>query len=526
VPAGALVCKEEILGLGNGAANAVHEFMNIPGMAIITGAAQVWRATLGKIFDVANGAIGLAAKPFQAALDAAGCNRSIGPITVSPANALVGNLPYCQAKDFVEKEAGAVMKKMADWLLPNPFGVNMSGGRTFDMLAAGASVSGHDSCDQIGCKDVPTQVAANIIDEQMAEDRADFQSKPIFARMFDASNDNSLVTRVAMSIPANARTSATNSVATLMRNPIGSLPHYLGSLLSQPRVFAASDKAADPFGVGTVAFPKDEIPEDPEQYWDDHCSDNASQAYQNDAEAASHNWNQDAADHPDPNTGMPTHTFTNACALIKHTVGNVGAKYDTDLLTSDEQKTLQTQTVSSGSTNGTTGSLPKGNAKDLATELKKYVDNGKVKCLSSGCPDIAHTASGQSIKGGEGCLVDALRPELVGMLLQLAQMGHSFVLSALCSDHHNDGIKEHSGGAAADFNTIDGVFMGPDNVAWDTQKVTVGKKLDADVASFMPKQTEFLQQQCHPKFDFLNGFGGSKILSDPCHHQHISVGNL
>jgi hypothetical protein len=79
------------------------------------------------------------------------------------------------------------------------------------------------------------------------------------------------------------------------------------------------------------------------------------------------------------------------------------------------------------------GGLPSGSAQDLAAQLKPYVDNGKIKCLSSGCPDIVKTASGESIKNGS-CYVDALDSSLLGMLLKLAQMGHTFILSAVCSD--------------------------------------------------------------------------------------------
>jgi lysophospholipase L1-like esterase len=168
------------------------------------------------------------------------------------------------------------------------------------------------------------------------------------------------------------------------------------------------------------------------------------------------------------------------------------------------------------------GGLPSGTAKELATQLKQYVNDGKIKCTTGGCPDIINTAAGTSIRGGQGCLVNSLHPELLGMLLKLVQMGHTFILSALCSDHHDDGINGHAGGKAADFNTIDGVFMGPNDTPWSSQKLQVGKKLDQDVASFMPKNTGFGQEKgrCHPHFGFLDGF---ETFDDACHHQHIEV---
>ncbi|HET7529280.1 MAG TPA: hypothetical protein VFJ84_03595 [Candidatus Saccharimonadales bacterium] len=178
-------------------------------------------------------------------------------------------------------------------------------------------------------------------------------------------------------------------------------------------------------------------------------------------------------------------------------------------------------TVSTPSGGGS-GSLPQGSSKDLAAQLVPYVNQGKINCaFSPGCSDIVNTATGASIKGGQGCLVDALQPQLLGMLLKLVQMGHTFTLSALCSDHHNDGMNGHAGGKAADFNTIDGVFIGPsDSIQWSADKITAAQKLDQDVASFMPTSTGFGQQQCHPAFSFLSGYN---LFDDGCSHQHIQV---
>jgi hypothetical protein len=163
--------------------------------------------------------------------------------------------------------------------------------------------------------------------------------------------------------------------------------------------------------------------------------------------------------------------------------------------------------------------LPSGSAKELATKLKKYVDDKKIQCLNSGCPDIVKTANGTSIKTGS-CYVNAMDPKILGMLLHLVQGGHTFILSAVCSDHPTNPSSLHHQGKAVDFNTIDGVFMGPNDVPWDSAKVKAGKKLDQDIALFMPKSTGFGQVQCHPAFGFLQGYN---LFSDACHHQHVQV---
>lgn len=194
---------------------------------------------------------------------------------------------------------------------------------------------------------------------------------------------------------------------------------------------------------------------------------------------------------------------------------------------------LQIDTSATGGNTG--GALPSGSAKDLAKQLITYINNGKLKCNSSlydiACSDITNTANGVNIPSGEGCTVASLDPKLLGMMLELLQMNHTFTLSAICSDHHDDGSGGHSTGQAADFNIIDGVPFGEGEdedgtIAWTTegalgqQKIQEDQKFLQDVASFMPKSTGIGQTQCHDEFSFLQGFN---TFPDGCHHQHIQV---
>jgi hypothetical protein len=201
--------------------------------------------------------------------------------------------------------------------------------------------------------------------------------------------------------------------------------------------------------------------------------------------------------------------------------------YQSDTPTSDQSCAdvgfeASSNVGSSGS--GSTGSLPSGSAQDLAKELLPYIADGKVSCnfQAQNCPDIQRTAKGQSTKKGS-CYVDSLTPNLVGLLLYLAQQGHTFVLSAICSDHPSNPGSQHHIGEGVDFNTIDGVFMGPGaDTPWDQKRLLAAKSLDQDAASVLPKSSQFGQEQCGAGlFSFLEGF---KLISDGCHHQHIGVG--
>jgi hypothetical protein len=108
---------------------------------------------------------------------------------------------------------------------------------------------------------------------------------------------------------------------------------------------------------------------------------------------------------------------------------------------------------------------------------------------------------------------------------------HKLVLSAVCSDHPSNPTSYHHKGKAADFNFIDGVFMGEGedssgSIPWTSQggagqkKIDTDKKLLQNITSFVPKSTGFGQIQCHPAFDFLSGF---VVFDDGCHHQHVQV---
>ena len=186
-----------------------------------------------------------------------------------------------------------------------------------------------------------------------------------------------------------------------------------------------------------------------------------------------------------------------------------------------------------GASGGSNTTPPTGTAQQLATKLIPFISSNKIQCLGSGgahtaninCSDITDSARGISLKGVGGCDVGSLSPGLLGMLLKLVQMGHTFDLSAICTDHGDTGTSApgHSTGQAADFAIIDGTDMGPSPTPpWSPAKIQAGGKLDQDITSFMPTSTGFGQIQCHPPFAFLNGF---VTFDDTCHHQHVQVVN-
>lgn len=507
VPTGQLVCPEEKLDSGNHTANEISSIANsIPVLPQIG-----W--LINKVGNVVGGAIGTV---FQ------GLCYSIG-------------LPECPiVEGAVGNALGNLVSTLTNQLIVSPFSDHQSGGRTGDMMIAGGDVAFNSSCqEELGCAKLSNQQVADIRSQQTTEQKTEFDNQSVFARMFSTSSPYSFVSRLAMVMPTSLQGLGSN-FSSFLSNPLGDLGNLFADAFSGSRAFAATPAASDPFGIPQNGYPDSQIPADPPTYWNNNCVNGPMAKYDSstgelDISAWLNNdpsteQNGQPNTEQDPNTGQQINLKTNPCLLIQATVEADGGMFDDSLIPADEQNS------DNGGTGGTTttpptGTLPTGSAQSLAQQLLPYIQQHKISCngQASNCPDIQNTANGVSIKGGEGCEVDALNSNLLGMMLELVKMGNTFVLSAICSDHHDDGgaTAGHSGGKAADFNYINGVFMGPSaTTPWTQAKINAATKLDQDVTSFMPKTTGFGQIQCHPTFSFLSGFN---TFPDSCNHQHIQV---
>ncbi len=315
IPAGKLVCPEEVLGQGNGIANTITSFLNLPGISIITSAAGVIHGILGGVFGIVNDVLGF----------------------------LISHIPGVSSlSSLISQALKPVYSAVISSVIPDPFGTNMSGGRTFDMMAAGADVSGNDYAHTgLGGQKLSATQAAAIMNQQQDQAQQQFTNESFFARMFDTNSQYSLVSKLALDMPSSVSSSA-GSFASLVGDPFGTLAQSFGSIFSA-RASAATPAQPDPFGVTQYGYPSGptpSIPPNPGTYWDNHCSDNAAQAYQNNYDyqhsGNGQGWNGEAAATTDSSTGMPENTSTNPCLLIKATVGSAGGALNCSLLTTDD----------------------------------------------------------------------------------------------------------------------------------------------------------------------------------------------
>jgi len=309
VPAGKLICPEENLRLGNATLDEIAK--SVP--ESVKALAKLWNATAGKLFDWVGGFIG----------------NILGFIAGILDN-FASHIPgYDSLKDLLQDSIGALMNFIVNKLVPSPISDNMSGGRTFDMLAGGADASANQFAHHgLGGKVLSDQEVAQIRAEQQADGQAELASRGRLARFFDTSSQYSFVSRLALAMPSDLST-AQNTLSSFISNPLAKLFGGMSLPLMSSQAQAAPLKN-DPFGVTQYGYPTNDpvFKDDPEEYWEKNCVDGAK------TEA----WNLDAIkpENVDPDTGDGINKTTNGCLLLQATVGSAGAFFTDAVLTADD----------------------------------------------------------------------------------------------------------------------------------------------------------------------------------------------
>jgi len=338
VESGKLVCPEEQLNRGNRFADDISNTVNgtvfkVPGMSTLVG-------VINTVGDKVGGAFGTA---FNFACKIApGCSNA----TEALSNAFSG-----------------IIDTVVHKIISSPFGDNMSGGRTFDMMAAGADVSNNASCQtQLGCTKISDQMVADIRNQQETEQKQKFDSQSMFARIFDTKSSYSLVSRLAMDMPTTMLSATNASLASLFANPLGKFAGAFSSIFSSNRAFAATAAQPDPFGVVQYGYSDATIPSDPEAYWSANCIQGPMALYNATTQQLDISpWlnndphyeirpkvfvdftQGDGVQGPgpnttqDPDTGEQVNLKSNPCQLIQSAVQSAGVIFDPGILPAADQ---------------------------------------------------------------------------------------------------------------------------------------------------------------------------------------------
>lgn len=318
-------CPEMIVGLKGilGGISALSNFYRNAPMLNATGigiAADKWveveNSLFGKVFDLLGDLLGFLNK--------------LGPFRVF----------YEGATAVSSKLIEAIVKSVGEHAFPSQITNKVSGGRNYEVAAAGADFSANEYCHyNLGCHKVTDAQAEEIRTARAEERRAEFNNKSLYARLFDTNDTQSFVSHMALAMPSSVSSGTTSLTSTLISNPLGTIFNSFGSLISG-RSQAAVD-AKDPFGISQYALTSDDLSMigDPEVFWKANCSN---------IEAANKKWGEAAQLNED--TGQYENTTPNLCQTLQTATMVAGGKYDTSLIPNYQSETSSDGGTAAGGT--------------------------------------------------------------------------------------------------------------------------------------------------------------------------------
>lgn len=264
---------------------------------------------------------------------------------------------------------GGAFKPILMWvvnsLFPTVISTIMPGDQAFVPLAGGADVSGNDYTHHSlgGQMLTPVQVAANL-NEQTAEQSADFKSQPLFARLFSTTDQYSLTSQLAMAMPSSFSSIATSGVFS---NPLSTFSSVASRLFSGAKAFADSTPQTDDFAVTQYGYPTNDpvFSTDPVTEWDTlHCGDTS-------ANGPTATWNRLATSNINADTGQAENNTNNPCLLLEATIESAGGLSDPSLIPPDNATATTTPTT--GSSGPTSQSAPSYCSSGATTQGQKIV---------------------------------------------------------------------------------------------------------------------------------------------------------
>lgn len=196
-------------------------------------------------------------------------NAILGPITDAAFNV------FCNGPGNIPPGPGScpdTMKKTNEWIQENfpkleqwliqVLGLplvtkDMSGARAVDVAMGGADQLNYLSGLQLGGGKLPDQKVADMQNRQIAEEKANFEAQPLFARLFNTDSPYSFISRVADATPTDLPTVANGLLADIA-NPFSKIAGVFSSAFSGSRAFAAIGPQPDFFGVPQIGVALDD----------------------------------------------------------------------------------------------------------------------------------------------------------------------------------------------------------------------------------------------------------------------------
>jgi hypothetical protein len=411
-PAGQLVCAEERL---NGSGFLLKALGKI-NLGLIADAASFVNDSLDTLTSTVINAV---------------CSI-INLLPGSPCDALEKAINALVSKILKFGPLREILQQFASWMLGinlNMVSNNMSGGRTFDMLAAGADVSGNDYAHHGigGVALTPQQVAENL-NYQQDEQLAAYKHKPLIAQLTDTESPYSPVAKLALAMPTSTTalfTGVNNAWSSFVTNPFGKLANSFASIFTLHTRAAGFVPGKDPFGITQYGYPLDDpiFNQNPDEYWKNYCTDTSPYKL-------TQAWNEFAANNKNPENFEPENTQTaqfagsvpgnkygtNGCLLIQAAVGSAGAIFTDGVLSAEELATSNTGSGGGGGVSceggypdqsaGTADQLPAGFADLVASNAPgRTCPDFKIDIPSSAIPNDGRQYFAYDGCGDDKCAV-------------------------------------------------------------------------------------------------------------------------
>jgi len=449
----------------------------------------------------------------------------------------------------------------------------LSGPLGGNLLAYGARETANTGARASGGVPLSNSDTALLDRQEELASQQKFRSESFFARMFDAKDYRSLTGRLADSINPNLAQNVASLTNGFMN--IGSmLPHAFSAFI--PKAHAANKPYN--WGFSKVGIPSevmnDSNMENPydnadqvAKVLDASCTNSdgttdsscdpiskAKTCFGVDVNKDSGEWDATPTEPVNPNsdeyasancgdTGNSNSNWKRMILFVFDTsTMKAAACYDGDdqackdvgYSSGTSGGNASTPDATSSSDSSTGGTVASGSGKELAKKILSLKDAGKVTCDDGTCADIQSVANGQDLAVGQGCkYTKTLDPKVLKLILYVVDAGNFTIrISALCSNHHDDGPNGHSGGKAMDIASVNGVRVDSPDGREPTLKMA--KFLSGLQGELRPRQliTDGYANQHDGAFTALEINGSSTGSAaaaafagdNPAHRNHIHVG--
>jgi hypothetical protein len=477
---------------------ANESFLAPPGMLadVTSGISEVFNFVPG-LADVAKTIVQWQSALTGWIMDATGLQGAIDYVSEA-----VGTLIPDELMDAIT----APLSKVFTRLFPPLVELASSGSRyATAMVHANAQLLAIDAPIEMGGQAVSGEEYAQREVAYQQQEKEQFEQQSVFARMFSTDDSRSLVSQVALALPAGSNASVLAQPTTIA----SALTSSIASIFSGRSSAASASTYATYFnerGGTPHTIPADDpvLSANYEEY------ENAQQCSRPEL------YEQRAATAVlDEKTGQFTYPSTNGCMAIKYMTCSLGKQAVDDFEACDQGEAPTSDTGGSGAGGGALGT-----STDMKALAQQVLDNPNIT-LYAGYGALRQV---QNVANGTDTATCHVSPYILNLMLLMAE-NHSFritTLNRLCINLCDIGAGDASfhckdgGGHAIDIDTVDGNSNAGNGTAQELAMLR-------DIVQSLPSGSQIGQVECRPRGSLNLPSGVTEFSENNCSHLHINL---